>query len=67
MSRRTRLVQPRSRYRFSVEVTRPEPVVWKEACDAAEGDFRRLRTQPDGSVIVNNTPHKHDPNGREPR
>jgi hypothetical protein len=68
MSRRTRLVQPRTkRRRFPVEVVKADPGCWRDALAIAHGDVRRLRVEPDGTVVVVNRPRKSDPNGAQPR
>lgn len=38
-----------------VRVTRPHPLAWQVALALAKGDARRLRAQPDGSVLVSNS------------
>jgi hypothetical protein len=41
---------------FAVTATRPHPLAWKLGLVITGGDARRLRTQPDGSVIIANQP-----------
>ena len=65
MARRTRLRQPTRRYKFPVVVTTAEAAAWLAAMKIVVGDARRLRTQDDGTVAVNNRPRKQDPNARE--
>jgi hypothetical protein len=40
---------------FPVITTRPNPLAWQAALKIAGGDAKRLRAQPDGSVIVANS------------
>jgi hypothetical protein len=42
----------------AVEVIRPHPLAWELALAITGGDARRLRTQPDGSVIIANHPRR---------
>jgi hypothetical protein len=42
----------------AVKVIRPHPLAWELALAITGGDARRLRTQPDGSVLVSNQPRR---------
>jgi hypothetical protein len=39
---------------FPVQSVKPNPLAWQAALKIAGGNASRLRTQPDGSVIVRN-------------
>lgn len=42
---------------------KPDPIVWKAALEAADGDARRLQfNREDGSVTIVNISRKPDPN-----
>jgi hypothetical protein len=43
---------------FAVTIIRPHPLAWQHALQLADSDTTRLRTQPDGSVIVSNHPRR---------
>ena len=56
MSRRTRLVAQATRpAKAEVVVVKAEPVVLSAAIGLAGGDWRRIRVQWDGSVVVLNS------------
>lgn len=55
MGRRTRLVNKTTKAMNSqVKKAKANPLAWKVALKMVHGDYRRLRTQPDGSVIIVN-------------
>jgi hypothetical protein len=37
-----------------VTVRRPDPEVWRQALELADGDPRRVEVRDDGSVVVHN-------------
>jgi hypothetical protein len=60
--RRKRYITPHDERRKNgpVETVRPDPLVWQAALREVDGDVTRLRTLPDGSVLVLNRERKID-------